>query len=118
MKKLYAAILCFIVLAGCNKQEASKSVNPPLTEIMLTTLPEVAGYHTEKTFGIVCAWNDYDGNGAFSIEGMFQLLRDSAKKSGANAVVNIHITGNSYDAQGSKWVIAHTMTCGDSVVVK
>ena len=83
------------------------------------TLPSLPGYDVVESLGIVeYVIKNVAGDITKRETSVFQKLLETAKKSGANAVVNARIMTGSYEAQGPKWQVTYVIAYGDAVVVK
>ncbi len=82
-------------------------------------LPEVPGKKVMKSFGLVYfTQKNLAGNVPQEMHSIFSELLEAAKKSGANAVVNIKLTSGSYEAQCSNRTVTYIIAYGDAVILK
>lgn len=87
-------------------------------DVFVTSLPAIPGYYLQKSDGQSCSWTSFDGNGDYAngFTKALDSLREQAFKDGDNAVVNVHVSDGTWEAQGSAWRVLMTQFCGDEVV--
>lgn len=83
------------------------------------TLAEVPGRRITKSLGLVEYTYGYPlGEMPNGSAGIFEKLLDTARESGANAVVNVRLTTGSYQRQGSQMQVTYVVAFGDAVILE
>jgi uncharacterized protein YbjQ (UPF0145 family) len=82
------------------------------------TRDNVPGRTIEKSMGLVqFTKKGIAGDVPKEIDGIFHSLVQTARESGANAVVNVRVTTGSYQQQGSQWEVTYIVAYGDAVIL-
>lgn len=78
------------------------------------------GWTVVETKGLECRFFEYSGTGDYidRFKAAIGGIKEEGAKLGSNAFVNLHITSESFELQGSKWHSSIVHMCGDLVVIK
>jgi len=82
------------------------------------TMHEIPGKNISRALGLI----EYTQKGIAGdmpklCEEIFEGLLASAKKKGANAVVNVRVMAGSYQERDSQWEVTYVVAYGDAVIV-
>lgn len=111
-----------IIAAGCQPLSESPASVPKqkLPDFLVTTLSTVPGWSVAETKGFYCRIFQYAGTGDYAdkFNAAIGAIEEEGKKGGSNAFVNLQISSESHEIQGSKWHASVVHMCGDFVTLK
>lgn len=119
---LLIAALAATVMTGCQAPSGSSTALPKqeLPEFLVTTLGTAPGWVVADTEGFYCHVFQYAGTGDYvdKFNGAISAIKEEGKKGGSNALVNLQISSESHEIQGSRWHASIVHLCGDFVTLK
>lgn len=124
MKKLplLFAVVAAISLVGCQVPSAATDATPKqeLPEFLVTTLQGAPGWTVAETKGFYCHVFQYTGTGDYVEKFNLAIgaIQDVGKEGGSNAFVNMQVSSESHEIQGSQWHASIVHICGDFVTLK
>lgn len=113
------ALLC---LAGCHAPSGTTgpAAKQELPDFLVTTLQAAPGWTVAETKGFYCHVFQYSGTGDYVDKFNLAIgaIQDVGKKGGSNAFVNMQVSSESHEIQGSQWHASIVHICGDFVTLK
>jgi hypothetical protein len=91
-----------------------------LPEFLVSTLDSAPGWSVVETKGFYCHVFQYSGTGDYvdKFNAAIAAIKEEGKKGGSNAFVNLQISSESHEIQGSRWHASIIHLCGDLVTLK
>lgn len=110
-----------LVLAGCqltNEPPVPKQAYEGFYMSSLSVPP--VGWKIMEIQGFSCQIFSYSGEGDYmrSFNGALERLREDAQSQNFNGFINVRVTSDSYEVQGSKWHSSAIHICGDAVRIE
>jgi len=122
MKRQAIVLATFVALTGCQPQATTAPGIPKqkLDGFFITTMGSAPGWQVVESQGFYCRIFDYSGTGDYMdrFNGAIEAIREVGQEAGANALVNLRISSESHEVQGSKWHSSIVHICGDMVVLE
>lgn len=119
---LLVAAAAAISLVGCQAPSGTTAAAPKqeLPEFLVTTLEAAPGWTVAETKGFYCQVFQYAGTGDYVDKFNLAIgaIKDEGKKGGSNAFVNMQLSSESHEIQGSQWHASIVHICGDFVTLK
>lgn len=119
---LLVAAAAAISLVGCQAPSATTADTPKqaLPEFLVTTLEAAPGWTVAETKGFYCHVFQYMGTGDYVEKFNLAIgaIQDEGKTAGSNAFVNMQVSSESHEIQGSRWHASIVHICGDFVTLK